>query len=88
MKMRWNVQKTAVWRIGITPQVEVEINDENVEDLSSISCFRRCSSKHGGPEDNVKMSAGEGLQTFGALKRILNVRSVSLGVKRELYEDW
>ena len=32
------------------------------------------------------MRVAEGLKTFGAMKSMFNVRSVSLSVKRQLYE--
>ena len=35
---------------------------------------------------DVSMRVCEGMRTFGAMKRVWGGRSVTLGVKRELYE--
>ena len=47
-----------------------------------VSCF---SSKEGVKGD-FSMRVGEEMRTFGAMKRVCGGRSVTLGVKRDLYE--
>ena len=45
-----------------------------------------CFSCDGGVKEDVSMRVGEGMKTFGAVKRLWNVRSVNVRAKRELYE--
>ena len=40
----------------------------------------------GGVKEDVSMRVGEGIRTFGAMKRGWRARSATLNVKRELYE--
>ena len=57
--------------------------------LEAVSAFQQlgiCSSRDGGPQEELEMRMEEGLKTFSARKMILNARSVSLGMKRELFE--
>ena len=42
--------------------------------------------KLGGVKGDVSMRVGEEMGTVGAMKRVWGGRSVTLGVKRELYE--
>ena len=57
-----------------------------MEVVSSFKYLGSCFSKDEGPHEDVKMTVGEGLKTFGALNMMFTVRSVSFGAKRQLYE--
>ena len=57
-----------------------------MEAVTSFKYLGSCFSSDGGVKEDVSMRVGEGMRTFGAMKRMWNGRSVSLRVKRELYE--
>ena len=63
---------------GVALQGEVQIKGETVELVSSSEYVRSCFSKDGGPYEDVKMRANEGLKTFGSMKMLSNVSSVTL----------
>ena len=44
-------------------------------------------SRDGGPQNDVKIIVGEGLKTFGAMKKIINVRSASLVMMKKFCES-
>ena len=65
--------------------MEVNIDGEIMKVASCFKYLEGCVSKDGVPQEDVKMKVGNGLKTFGALKRRFIVKSVSLGVRRELF---
>ena len=84
--MRVNMKKSKAMLVGrekVAPQVKVETNWDI---FSSFKYLESCFSKVGGPQDQVKMRVGEGLKALDAMKKTFNMRSVSLGVERKLYE--
>ena len=54
--------------------------------VNSFKYLGSCFSSEGGVKGDVSMRVGEGMRTFGTMKRVWGVRSVNLGVKRELYK--
>ena len=87
-KLRGIVEKSKVMMMGgerVQPQVEVLMNVETLEVVTSFKYLESCFNKDGALQEDVKMRVGEGLETFGVIK-MFNIRSVSLGVKREYYE--
>ena len=64
-------------REGFAPQVEIQM-------IGEIIYLGSFFSKNGGPQKDVKMRAEGGLKTFGAIKIIVDVRNVILGMRREL----
>ena len=57
-----------------------------MEVINSFKYLGSCFSSDGGVKEDVSMRVGEGMKTFGAMKRVWSARSVTLNVKRELYE--
>ena len=57
-----------------------------MEVVNSFKYLGSCFSSEGGVKGDVSMRVGEGMRTFGAMKRVWGGRSVTLGVKKELYE--
>ena len=57
-----------------------------MEAFTSFKYLGSCFSSDGGVKEDVSMRVGEGTRTFGAMKRMWSGRSVTLRVKRELYE--
>ena len=57
-----------------------------MEVVNSFKCLGSCFSSKGGVKEDVSMRVGERMRTFSAMKRVWGWRSVTLGVKRELYE--
>lgn len=55
--------------------------------MSSFKLLAICSSKDEGPQYDVKTKIGVGVDIFRAMKLTLLVRSVSLYVRMELYEN-
>ena len=53
--------------------------------LNSFKYLGSCFSSEGGVKGDVSMRMGEGIRTFGAMKKVWG-GSVTLGVNRELYE--
>ena len=62
--------------------MNVEISGEIIEVVSSFKYYRSCFS-HDVELQDMRVGVGGGRKTFGTLK-LFNVRSVRLGVKREL----
>ena len=54
--------------------------------VSSFKTMSSCFSEHGGPYEDREIRVGEGLKSFGAMKKVCSVRSVGLGVKSKLCE--
>ena len=67
-------------------QVDIEMNREILEFLSSYRHLINRFSKRGGPQADVNMKVVEGLKNFGAMKKKLKVRNVSLRVKKGFHE--
>ena len=88
-KLRVNVDKSKVMIVGenVDPSLlEIMLNGERMEVVTSFKYLGSCFSSDGGVKEDVSMRVGEGMRTFGAMKRMWSGRSVSLRVKRELYE--
>ena len=62
---KWKV--LVVGRKEVATQVKLEMNGKIVEVTSSFEYLDSSSNKDGGPQDNVKMSVGEGPKTFGTI---------------------
>ena len=76
---------TMVGRGGVARQVETETNVEIMEDATLLTFLGSYFSDVGGTEDDVKMRVDKGLKTTD-MKKMCNVRSLHLSVKRKLYE--
>ena len=88
-KLRVNVNKSKVLVVGenVDPTLtNIMLNGERMEVVNSFKYLGSCFSSEGGVTEDVNMRVGEGLRTFGAMKKMWNSRSVSMNVKRELYE--
>ena len=68
------------------PLLDIMLNGERMEVVSSFKYLGSCFSSDGGVKDDVSMRVSEGMKTFGAMKRVWSERSVNVRVKRELYE--
>ena len=66
--------------------LDIMLNGKRMEAVDSFNYLGSCFSSDGGVKEDVSMRIGQGMRTFGAMKRMWNGRSVSLRVKRELYE--
>ena len=54
--------------------------------VNSFKYLGSCFSSEEGVKGDVSMRVGEGMRIFGSMKRVWGGRSVTLGVKRQLYE--
>ena len=59
-----------VGRQRVKPHVEVEMNGEVMEVVSSFKYLGSCFSKDGGAHKDIKMRAGERQKTFAAMKML------------------
>ena len=88
-KLRVNVDKSKVMCVGdiVEPSLmNIMLNGERMEVVNSFKYLGSCFSSDGGVKEDVSMRVGEGMKTFGAMKRMWSGRSVTVRVKRELYE--
>ena len=88
-KLRVNVEKSKVMCIGGSEDPampDIMLNGERMEVVSSFKYLGSCFGSGGGVKEDVSMRVAEGMRTFGAMKRVWRGRSVTVGVKRELYE--
>ena len=88
-KLRVNVDKSKVMsvEVNVGPSLlNIVLNGERMEVVNSFKYLGSCFSSGGGVKEDVSMRVGEGMKTFGAMKRVWSARSVTLNVKRELYE--
>ena len=88
-KLRINVNKSKVMCIERNEEpspLNITLNGERMEVVSSFKYLGSCFSRGGGVKEDVSMRIGEGMKTFGAMKSMWSCRSVSLNVKKELYE--
>merc|ERR1712002_202066 len=88
-KLRVNVDKSKVMSVGgivEPPLLDIMLNSERMEVVSSFKYLGSCFSSDGGVKDDVSMRVSEGMKTFGAMRRVWSERSVNVRVKRELYE--
>ena len=88
-KLRVNVDKSKLMIVGenVNPSLlNIFLNGERMEVVNSFKYLGSCFSSDGGVKEDVSMRVGEGLRTFGAMKRMWSSRSVTVSVKRELYE--
>ena len=87
--LRVNVDKSKVMCVGVNvdPSLfNIMLNGERMEVVNSFKYLGSCFSSDGGVKEDVSMRIGEGRKTFGAMKSMWSCRSVSLNVKKELYE--
>ena len=86
-RLKVNVKNKIVLlgRKGVAFQVKVEMKREITEVVSSFKYLGSSFSGNGAPQIDAGMIMCEGLETFDAM-RMVNVKSVSLDGKRELYE--
>ena len=88
-KLRVNVDKSKVMVAGRDAgplSLNIQLNGDSLEEVQSFKYLGSCFSSDGGVKEDVSMRVGEGMRTFGAMKRLWNVRSVNVRAKRELYE--
>ena len=88
-KLKVNVDKSKVMKIGEDTEpvvIDIMLNGERMEVVNSFKYLGSCFSNEGGVKEDVSMRVREGMKTFGAMKRVWSERSVSMRVKRELYE--
>ena len=88
-KLRVNVEKSKVMSVGVNVEPSlpnIMLNGERMEVVNSFKYLGSCFSSDGGVKEDVSMRVGEGMRTFGAMKRMWSGRSVTVRVKRELYE--
>ena len=84
--MRVNVDKSKVMsvEVNVGPSLlNIVLNGERMEVVNSFKYLGSCFSSDGGVKEDVSMRVGEGMKTFGAMKRVWSARSVTLNVKRE-----
>ena len=62
--------------------LNIRLNGEIMEVVNSLKYLGSCFSSEGGVKGDVGMRVGEGMGTFGAMKRVWGERSVALKVKR------
>ena len=89
-KLCVNVDKSRVMCVGDIVEsslLNVMLNGERMEVVNSFKYLGSCFSSDGGVKEDVSMRAGEGMKTFGAMKRMWSSSSVTVRVKRELYEE-
>ena len=72
-------------RDRVAPWMEVEMKDVNMEVVNTFKFLGICFTVDRGAQQDMEKRVGEGVSTFGAVKMMFNVRSVSLGVKREVH---
>ena len=72
-----------VEREEVAPQLEVKSNGKIMNFTILFKYLGSCFSNYGVLQEDVKM---RGIKTFAELKILFDVRSVGLGVKRELCE--
>ena len=88
-KLRVNVDKSKVMKIGESDDPEmlnIRLNGDRMELVDSFKYLGSCFSSDGRVKGDVSMRVHEGVKAFGAMARVWNERSVSIGVKRDLYE--
>ena len=89
-KLKVNVAKSKVMRCardGVVGTLQVCLNGEVLEEVESFKYLGSNVAASGGVEDEVKHRVNEGCKALGALKKVMNGRSVSMGVKRSLYQS-
>ena len=64
--------------------LNITLNGERMEVINSFKYLGRCFSSEGEVKGDFSISVDKGMRTFGAMKRVLGGRSVTLGVKLEL----
>ena len=72
-KLRINVDKSKVMSVGVNfePSLpNIMLNGERMEVVNSFKYLGSCFSSDGGVKEDVSMRVGEGVKTFGTLKRI------------------
>ena len=79
-------RKSGDGREGFALQMEVEMTWVIMEVMSSLKYLGSCFSKKGGPQKDLKIRVSVGLKGSGAMKLTFYVWSLSLDMKRELYE--
>ncbi len=74
------------YRVGIECEKEYKIilNGEEMEEVNEFKYIESVICKHGGSERETRERALQGRRVAGSLGRIMNGRSVSIEVKRDL----
>ena len=66
--------------------INILLKEDRMEMVNSFKYLRSCFSSNGGVKKVVSMRVGEGMRAFGAMKRSVDGRSVTVRVKKELQE--
>ena len=88
-KLRVNVDKSKIMVVGKNEDpslLNIMLNGESMEVVNTFKYLGSCFGSDGGVKEDVSMRVSEGMKTFGAMKRMWKGRSVTVGVKRDLYE--
>ncbi len=74
------------YRVGIKCEKECKIilNGKEMEEVIEFKYLGSVMCKHGGTEGEIRERALQGRKVVGSLGRIMNGRSVSMEVKRDL----
>ena len=67
--------------------VNFSLNREILEEVDTFKYLGSVVSRNGGVVDDVNARINEGAKVGGALKSVWKVRSVSMGVKRKMYNS-
>ena len=88
-KLKGNVGKSKVRVCGKTERREhlnLSLNEEVLEEVDSFKYLGAIVGKNGGVTEDVKSRVNEGAKVSGAMNRIWKARSLSINVKRMMYE--
>ena len=58
--------------------LNIQLNGDSLEEVQSFKYLGSCFSSDGGVKEDVSMRVGEGMRTFGAMKKLWNVRNVNV----------
>ena len=56
----------------------IQLNGETMEEVQSFKYLGSCFSSNSGVKEEVSMRMGEGMRTFGAMKRLWSARRVNV----------
>ena len=88
-KLRVNVDKSKVMCVGeiLEPSLlNIMLNGERMEVVNSFKYLGSCFSSDGGVKEDASMRVGEGMKTFGAMKRMWSGRSVTVRINSSMRE--
>jgi len=89
-KLRVNVGKSKVMRCsrnGVVGTLDIRLNGEVLEEVESFRYLGSDVAANGGLEYEVKHRVNEGCKALGALRKVVNSKSMSMEAKRGLYES-